>query len=175
MALTLGAHTFADDRPLVMAIVNRTPDSFFDRGATWAEDKAFERVAEAVEEGAEIVDIGGVRAGYGPDVDADEEVRRVGGFVRRVREAHPDLVISVDTWRSEVAEVVCGEGADVTPGWSRSPPPTAPPSSAPTPAASPRAPTRSGRSTTTWSPPRSRTPSPWRRGRWPPVSAGTAS
>lgn len=49
----------------------------------------------------------------GPDVDVAEEIRRVGSFVARVRSAYPDLVISVDTWRSEVADVVCGEGADV--------------------------------------------------------------
>ncbi|MEP9382537.1 dihydropteroate synthase [Nocardioides sp. KR10-350] len=111
--LKLGRHAFADDRPLVMAIVNRTPDSFYDKGATYAAGAALERVAQVVEEGADIVDIGGVKAGYGPDVDAAEEIRRVGTFVGQVRAAHPDLVISVDTWRSEVARVVCGEGADL--------------------------------------------------------------
>ena len=113
MVLRLGAHTVVDDRPLVMAIVNRTPDSFYDRGATWAEQSAFDRVAQAVDEGADLVDIGGVRAGRGPEVDVSEEVRRVGGFVEKVRAAHPGLVISVDTWRSEVARVVCDAGADV--------------------------------------------------------------
>ena|SRR6478735_3302237 len=111
--LKLGHRELVDGLPLVMAIVNRTPDSFYDRGATFAEDAAFARVEQVVDEGADIVDIGGVRAGYGPVVDADEEIRRVGSFVGRVRSAYPDLVISVDTWRSEVARVVCGEGADV--------------------------------------------------------------
>jgi dihydropteroate synthase len=111
--LKLGHRVLADELPLVMAIVNRTPDSFYDRGATFAEDAAFARVEQVVDEGADIVDIGGVRAGYGPEVDATEEIRRVGSFVGRVRAAYPDLVISVDTWRSEVAHVVCGEGADV--------------------------------------------------------------
>jgi dihydropteroate synthase len=111
--LKLGRHEFAGDRPLVMAIVNRTPDSFFDRGATYAEDAAFDRLAEVVAQGAEVVDIGGVRAGYGPEVDTDEEIQRVASFVERVREAHPDLVISVDTWRSQVARVVCEHGADL--------------------------------------------------------------
>ena len=60
MPLRLGARTFADDETVVMAIVNRTPDSFYDQGATWAEDKAFERVALVVEQGAEMVDIGGI-------------------------------------------------------------------------------------------------------------------
>jgi dihydropteroate synthase len=113
VTLRLGRHQFADDAALVMAIVNRTPDSFFDRGATYVEDAAFDRVTQVAEQGAEIVDIGGVRAGYGPDVDAEEETRRVAGFVERVRAAFPDLVISVDTWRAEVARAVCERGADM--------------------------------------------------------------
>ena len=113
MTLRLGRHSFADDRILMMAIVNRTPDSFFDQGATWAEDKAFDRVAQVVEEGAEIVDIGGIKAAPGAEIDAAEEIRRVAGFVGRVRSAYPELVISVDTWRGEVGRVVCSEGADV--------------------------------------------------------------
>lgn len=113
MTLVLGRRSFPDDATLMMAIVNRTPDSFYDRGATWAEDKALDRVAQVVEEGAEIVDIGGIKAAPGADVDADEEIGRVASFVGRVRSAYPDLVISVDTWRAEVGRVVCGEGADV--------------------------------------------------------------
>jgi dihydropteroate synthase len=111
--MRLGRHRFADDVPLVMAIVNRTPDSFYDGGATFAEDKAFERVGLVVEQGAEIVDIGGVRAGHGPTVTAQEEIGRTAPFVARVRAAYPDVVISVDTWRSEVARAVCAEGADL--------------------------------------------------------------
>ena len=113
MGLKLGRHEFADDATLMMAIVNRTPDSFYDRGATWAEDEAFDRVAEVADSGAEIVDIGGVKAGPGGEVDEAEERRRVVRLVGRVRASYPDLVISVDTWRSEVARAVCGEGADV--------------------------------------------------------------
>ncbi|MCL3837722.1 dihydropteroate synthase [Aeromicrobium duanguangcaii] len=113
MTLRLGRHSFDDDRTLMMAIVNRTPDSFFDRGATWAEDSAFDRVRQVVDEGAEIVDIGGIKAAPGEEIDAQEEKRRVVGFVERVREAFPDVVISVDTWRSEVARAVCEAGADL--------------------------------------------------------------
>jgi dihydropteroate synthase len=113
MTLLLGRHEFSDDATLMMAIVNRTPDSFYDRGATWAEDKAFDRVARVVDEGAEIVDIGGIKAAPGAEIDAAEERRRVVDFVARVRSAYPGLVISVDTWRSEVAHAVCAEGADV--------------------------------------------------------------
>ena len=107
------SQALASGDPLVMAIVNRTPDSFYDRGATFAEQAAFERVEQVVAEGADIVDIGGVRAGYGPAVDAAEEIERVSGFVARVRAAFPGLIISVDTWRAQVAEAVCAQGADV--------------------------------------------------------------
>ncbi len=113
MTLKLGRHEFADDATLMMAIVNRTPDSFYDRGRTWAEDRALDRVAQVVDQGAEVVDIGGIKAAPGEEVDAAEERRRVVGFVARVRAAHPDLVISVDTWRAEVGRAVCAEGADI--------------------------------------------------------------
>ncbi|WP_407640521.1 dihydropteroate synthase [Actinokineospora iranica] len=97
-----------------MAIVNRTRDSFYDRGATFAESAALEAVDRAVAEGADIVDIGGVRAGaHGEPVDAAEEARRVVPFVAAVRERHPGLVLSVDTWRHEVGRAVCAAGADL--------------------------------------------------------------
>ena len=111
--LKLGRRTFADTDLLVMAIVNRTKDSFYDQGATFAEDVAMERVRAVVAEGADLVDIGGVKAGPGEVVDAAEEIRRTAGFVARVRAEFPDLVISVDTWRAEVAREVCAAGADV--------------------------------------------------------------
>jgi dihydropteroate synthase len=111
--LRLGRHEFADDEMLVMAIVNRTPDSFYDKGATWAEDAALERVRKVVAEGAEIVDIGGIKAAPGAEIDAVEESRRVVGFVGRVRAEFPDVVISVDTWRAEVGRAVCEAGADL--------------------------------------------------------------
>jgi len=113
MTLKLGRQEFADDATLMMAIVNRTPDSFYDKGATWAEDKALERVAQVVDEGAEIVDIGGIKAAPGEFIDEDEEKDRVVSFVARVRTAYPDLVISVDTWRAPVGRAVCEAGADV--------------------------------------------------------------
>ncbi|HMA46777.1 MAG TPA: dihydropteroate synthase [Frankiaceae bacterium] len=111
--LRLGRRTFGPADLVIMAIVNRTPDSFFDRGATYGEAEALAAVDRAVEEGAQIVDVGGVKAGPGDAVDATEELRRVAGFVGTVRARHPDLVVSVDTWRAEVGEVVAGEGADL--------------------------------------------------------------
>ena len=101
------------DRAAVMAIVNRTPDSFFDGGATFREQDAMDAVSRAVDEGADLVDIGGVKAGVGPEVTQAEEIRRVVPFVARVRERFPDLPISVDTWRSGVAAAACEAGADL--------------------------------------------------------------
>jgi dihydropteroate synthase len=111
--LRLGSETFPPGSHAVMAIVNRTPDSFYDRGATYAHGAALEYVDEVVEQGADIVDIGGVKAGHGDDVDSGEELRRISEFVSDVRALHPDLVISVDTWRSSVAREVCLRGADL--------------------------------------------------------------
>jgi dihydropteroate synthase len=111
--LRLRHKEFDDDQLLVMAIVNRTPDSFYDRGATWDDEPAFDRVRQVVAEGAEIVDIGGVKAAPGDVVDVAEEIRRTVGFVAAVRQEHPDVVISVDTWRAEVGREVCAAGADL--------------------------------------------------------------
>ena len=111
--LTLGHRSFDDAALLVMAIVNRTRDSFYDRGATYAEDKAMERVRAVVDQGADLVDIGGVKAGPGEVVDAAEEIRRTVPLVAAVRAEFPDLVISVDTWRAEVGREVCRAGADL--------------------------------------------------------------
>ncbi|WP_236719285.1 dihydropteroate synthase [Wenjunlia vitaminophila] len=96
-----------------MAIVNRTPDSFYDKGATFAAADAFAAVERAVSEGADIIDIGGVKAGPGEEVTVEEEIRRTADFVAEVRRRFPDLVISVDTWRHEVGEAVCAAGADL--------------------------------------------------------------
>lgn len=96
-----------------MAIVNRTPDSFYDHGETFGFERALDAVRTAVDDGADIVDIGGVKAGPGAEVDVEEEIRRVVPLVAAVRERFPDLVISVDTWRNEVGRRACAAGADL--------------------------------------------------------------
>ena len=105
----------------VMAIVNRTPDSFYDNGATFDLDPALRRCDEVIAAGASIVDIGGVKAGPGKAVGAAEEIDRVVPIIEKVHERHPDVLISVDTWRSEVAEAAIAAGAglvnDTWAGW----------------------------------------------------------
>ncbi len=113
MELRLGRHTLSPGQHAVMAIVNRTPDSFYDRGATFGLSKALDRVDQVVDEGALIVDVGGVKAGPGDEVDVTEELRRVVPFVAAVRDRYPDLVISVDTWRADVAREVVAAGASL--------------------------------------------------------------
>ncbi|WP_035939053.1 dihydropteroate synthase [Knoellia aerolata] len=113
MTFRLGSREFDARSRLVMAIVNRTPDSFYDKGSTWSEDAAFDRVREVVEQGADIVDIGGIKAAPGVEIGADEEKARVVDFVAAVRAEHPDLLISVDTWRASVGRAVLEAGADI--------------------------------------------------------------
>ena len=103
-----GVHDFA-----LMAIINRTPDSFYDNGATYDLDAALLHLDQVVADGADIVDVGGVKAGYGEAVDAAEELRRTADFVAEARVRHRDLVISVDTWRADVADRLCTLGADL--------------------------------------------------------------
>ena len=111
--LRLGTRAWNHGSFGIMAVVNRTPDSFFDRGTTIGFGAALDAASQAVADGAEIVDIGGVKAGPGDEVSPAAEIDRVAGLVAAVRERHPDVVISVDTWRAEVGEVVAEAGADL--------------------------------------------------------------
>jgi dihydropteroate synthase len=99
-------------RALVMGILNRTPDSFFDRGATFALDELLRRADQLVAEGADLVDVGGVKAGPGPDVDEPEELDRVVPTVAALK-ARIGVPISVDTWRASVLDAACQAGAVV--------------------------------------------------------------
>ncbi|MDO5534441.1 MAG: dihydropteroate synthase [Propionibacteriaceae bacterium] len=104
-ALVVGGRRFDAGRPAVMAIVNRTRDSFYVTAGADALDTALDALADAVASGADIVDVGGVRAGQqGEWVDAATEIARVRPFLAAARERFPDLVLSLDTWRSEVLD-----------------------------------------------------------------------
>ncbi|OKH64876.1 dihydropteroate synthase [Mycobacterium sp. SWH-M1] len=113
MQSTFLGRPVAGDRALIMAIVNRTPDSFYDRGATFTDEAAKEAAHRVVADGADIVDVGGVKAGPGQTVDADEEIARVVPFIEWLRAEFPEQLISVDTWRAEVAKLACAAGADL--------------------------------------------------------------
>ena len=99
-------------RTLVMGILNRTPDSFYDRGATWNFDDFLARAEGLVGDGADLLDIGGVKAGPGPEVGEAEELERVGPAVEALV-ARFDTPVSVDTWRASVLDAGCAAGAVV--------------------------------------------------------------
>jgi dihydropteroate synthase len=110
---TIGAHTFDfSQRVAVMAVVNRTPDSFYDRGATFALDAAVRACLTAVEHGADWIDVGGVPFKPGPALPVEEEIARVVPVVEALRR-ESDVVISVDTFEPEVARHAIVAGADV--------------------------------------------------------------
>jgi dihydropteroate synthase len=107
----IGDRSFDFSRQVaVMAIVNRTPDSFFDRGATFALERAVGAALAAAAAGADFVDIGGVPFGRGPAVSLQEEIDRVVPVVEAIHAAS-DVVISVDTFNAEVARLSIGAGA----------------------------------------------------------------
>lgn len=95
----------------VMAIINRTPDSFYDQGATQSFDSAIARATQVIDDGATILDIGGVKAGPGEYVSVEEEIERVVPLIYAIHKNFPHITISVDTWRAEVAAPAIEAGA----------------------------------------------------------------
>ena len=95
-----------------MGILNRTPDSFYDRGATFGLDDLLVRAEALVGDGADLLDVGGVKAGPGPEVSEAEELDRV---VPTIEALHSRLgvPVSVDTWRATVLDEACRVGAVV--------------------------------------------------------------
>jgi dihydropteroate synthase len=111
--LLLGDRAFdLTDRALVMGILNRTPDSFYDRGATYALDDLLRRAEVLVDGGADLLDVGGVKAGPGPEVGEAEELDRVLPALEALH-ARFDTPLSVDTWRASVATAAYAVGAVV--------------------------------------------------------------
>ena len=111
MQLRLGERAYdITERALVMGILNRTPDSFYDRGAFWDFDAFLRRADGLVVDGADMLDVGGVKAGPGPEVGEEEELERVVPAIEALH-ARFDVAISVDTWRASVARASYSAGA----------------------------------------------------------------
>ena len=111
MRFRLGDHVHdVTDRALVMGILNRTPDSFFDAGETFALDALLRRAEQLVAEGADVLDVGGVKAGPGPEVSEAEELDRVVPALEALR-ARFETPLSIDTWRASVLRAACTAGA----------------------------------------------------------------
>ncbi len=114
MILELGSRQRYDitHRALVMGILNRTPDSFFDGGEYFDLDGFVAKAAAMVADGADFLDVGGVKAGPGPEVDTEEELDRVIPAIEALR-ARFDVPISVDTWNPVVLAAALEAGGDV--------------------------------------------------------------
>ena len=113
ITLSIGETTFnLTSRALVMGILNRTTDSFFAPAATYEIDELFARADQLIDEGADLLDVGGVKAGPGDAVSEDEELDRVVSVVGELHRRF-DVPISIDTWRASVAEACFNEGASV--------------------------------------------------------------
>jgi dihydropteroate synthase len=103
------------DRPRLLGIINVTPDSFSDGGKFFSGERAVEHGVRLVEEGADVLDVGGesTRPQGARPVEAEEELRRVLPVVRGLRARLPEVPISVDTVKSEVAAAVLDEGVEI--------------------------------------------------------------
>lgn len=113
MELALGSTRFdVTYRAVVMGILNRTPDSFYDKGSYWAFDDFLAKAEQLVVDGADFLDVGGVKAGPGEEVTEAEELDRVVPAVEALR-ARFDLPLSIDTWRASVAAACFAAGAVV--------------------------------------------------------------
>ncbi len=100
--------------PIVMGILNLTPDSFYDGGFYQSRDSILQRVEQMISEGAAIVDVGGMSTKPGSEViETSEELERVINPVRWIHESFPETVISIDTVKSKVAEEAVGAGASI--------------------------------------------------------------
>ncbi len=100
--------------PLVMGILNVTPDSFFDGGKYLQEQDWLAQTGKMIEEGAEIIDIGACSTRPGsPQPTLEEESERLIKVIKSVRKAHPEMLISVDTYRASIAEQALNAGANI--------------------------------------------------------------
>jgi dihydropteroate synthase len=101
------------EEPKIMAILNLTPDSFYD-GGSWSDKNLLHRVAEMIEEGADIIDIGAMSSRPGADlISTEEELKRLISPLSAIVKEFPEAIISIDTWRSEVVKAAHNEGAHI--------------------------------------------------------------
>ncbi|MCG9476986.1 MAG: dihydropteroate synthase [Actinomycetia bacterium] len=111
MFLDLGATRFdITYRAIVMGILNRTPDSFYDQGSYFEFEDFLRKAEQLVNDGADFLDVGGVKAGPGDEVTEQEELDRVVPAIEALRSRF-DLPLSVDTWRASVAKSCFEAGA----------------------------------------------------------------
>lgn len=114
-SMTLGGDKlFILNSPLIMGIVNVTPDSFFEESRTVDLIKVLHRVKAMIEAGAQVIDVGGVSTRPGADLlSSDEEIKRILPVIKSIRSTFPEIIISIDTFRSDVAKVAIENGANI--------------------------------------------------------------
>lgn len=114
LRLTSRGHFFSFDRPVVMGIMNVTPDSFFDGGKYQGLTAVLEHCHKMVADGADIIDIGAFSTRPGSERISDkEEIDRIIPALKAIRKEFPDILISIDTFRQSVANQCIEEGADI--------------------------------------------------------------
>ena len=102
------------DKTKIMGIINVTPDSFFSRSRNESRDKAIETALNMIDEGADILDIGGESTRPGSDpVSPEEEMERVVPVIEGIKKINNEILISVDTYRAATAEASIKAGADM--------------------------------------------------------------
>ncbi len=114
LKINIGGKIFRMSEAHVIGILNITPDSFFDGGNYFTKEKATAHAYKMLEEGADIIDIGGESTRPGSDpVQAEEELRRVMPVIEEIKKNFPDTVISVDTYKSDVARLAIDAGCSM--------------------------------------------------------------
>lgn len=116
MITTLNCNGIALDlsQPIIMGILNVTPDSFYDGGRYWEVDAAVRQAREMMAQGATIIDVGGASSRPGaPLVETEEEIRRVVPVIAAIKHRYPDAIVSIDTWRGAVAKAAVQAGASI--------------------------------------------------------------
>ena len=114
MNINIRGRLFDLSKPKVMGILNLTPDSFYDGGVHNEINKIEDHVNKMVNDGMDILDIGGYSSKPGAkNISVDEELSRVIPILKHIRKMFPELVISIDTFRSKIASTALDEGADI--------------------------------------------------------------
>ena len=112
--INAGGRLLDFSRPVVMGILNVTPDSFFAASRTRTEDAALRQAEKMLQEGACILDLGGYSSRPGAaDISIGEEIGRLLPVIRAIKRTFPEAILSIDTFRSAVAEASVAEGAHI--------------------------------------------------------------
>lgn len=113
-SMNIKGELFLFDRPMVMGIINVTPDSFFDGGQYNNVDSALKQAEKHLAEGADFLDIGGFSSRPGADdVTVEDELKRVIAPIEAIAKEFPKAIISIDTFRAKIAEAAINSGAHI--------------------------------------------------------------